>query len=151
MKNDFKTLKNNLKKAIDDLPQFMNQLAVGEGVNAVKRAKRITDEEKIYITRNYKRSWHSDDKAEVKGFEYTVNVGNTAEYAIYVEKGFRRHFVPGYWEGDVFVYDRNSKAGAVFGPVKGRWVLKRALDETEATQKARIERKIEKFFKERGF
>lgn len=144
MSDDFKKLARELERLADDIPKIMNELAVGEGANVVKIAKRITNDEQIYRTRNYKRSFHSDDKARVAGDTYFVNAGNTAEYAEYIEKGFKRHFVPGHWEGDIFVYDHNEKTGAVFGPMQGRWVMKRAAEETEATQQARLERKLNK-------
>lgn len=170
--NDFERFSKNLKRLINDIPQIMNSLAVGEGEKVVKEAKKITNEEQIYASRNYKRSWHSDDKAVVSGTDYIVKAGNTAEYAEYIEKGFRSHFVPGHWENDVFVYDKNSKTGMIvgsykiveqkcengrvfkravpYGIVPGRRVLKRSIDITEATQKARLERKFEAILKKRG-
>lgn len=152
MKNDLEKLAKNFEKLTKDIPKIMEELAVGEGVRIVDEAKKITDEEKIYRPRNYKRSWHSDDKAKVSGDTYAVEAGNTAEYTEWIEKGFKRHFVPGYWEDNIFVYDRNSKTGAAFGPMKGRWVLKRASDKAAATRKARLERnvnkKINKYLKE---
>lgn len=148
MSDDFTKLAIELERLVEDVPKILSELVVGEGANVVKNAKRITDDEQIYRTRNYKRSFHSDNKAKVVGNTYFVNAGNTAEYAEYIEKGFRKHFVPGYWEGDVFVYDPNSKTGAVFGPMQGRWVMKRAVEETEMTQQARLERKLNKKLKE---
>lgn len=56
----------------------------------------------------------------------TLQVGTNVKYASYVNDGhwtckqgeFMR-FVPGYWSGDKFVYDSNSKTGMV---LKQQWV-----------------------------
>lgn len=148
MSNSFDDLQKAFNRLQADMPNVMNKLAVGEGVDVVDNATRITGEEKIYRSRNYERSWHSDDVAKVEGDEYSVEVGNTADYAEYIEKGFRRHFVPGYWEGDIFVYDPSAKGGATFGPYTGKRVLERSMKETEATQQARLERKLRKMLKD---
>lgn len=56
----------------------------------------------------------------------TLEVGSNVEYAKFVNdghwtntKGVERRFVPGYWIGDRFVYDPNSKTGMV---LKQHWV-----------------------------
>lgn len=152
IKVDYRELKNfkkKLEKVKENLPNKLEEIAVAEGVKFVKEAQRIVDRERIYASRNYKRSFHSDDTAKVEGNKITVGVGNLANYASFVEKGFRSHFVPGYWQGNVFVYDRNAKGGMYVGPYKGvfpgRWVVKRALNTVSLTQNARISRKLKSF------
>ena len=149
---ELKDFKKRLEKVKKELPNKLEEMAVSEGVKFVKEATKIVDREKIYASRNYKRSFHSDDKAKVEGGKITVGVGNTANYASFVEKGFRSHFVPGYWQGNVFVYDRNAKGGMYVGPYKGvfegRWVVKRALHTVKLTQNARLKRKIEEYLKQ---
>ena len=56
----------------------------------------------------------------------TLEVGSTLKYAWYVNdghwtnpKGVQRRFVPGYWEGDRFIYDRNAEGGMV---LTQKWV-----------------------------
>lgn len=56
----------------------------------------------------------------------TLEVGTNLEYAGYVEdghwtntKGVERRFVPGYWEGDRFIYDPAAKGGMM---LKQHWV-----------------------------
>lgn len=149
---ELKEFKKKLEKAKDGLPDKLGEMAVAEGVKFVKEAQRIVDNERIYASRNYKRSFHSDDTAKVEGNKITVGVGNLANYASFVEKGFRSHFVPGYWQGNVFVYDRNAKGGMYVGPYKGvfegRWVVKRALHTISLTQNARLKRKIKRYIEE---
>lgn len=170
LKVDLKNLKqcrDNLKTLKKDMPKQLEQMVVAEGVKFVKEAKRIVDAEKIYASRYYKKSFHSDDGAKFEGNKIKVVIGNTANYASYIEKGFRSHFVPGYWQNNVFVYDRNAKKGMIVGSYKiketkckdgrifkravptgtvaGRWVIKRAIRQVKLTQKARFERKMKNF------
>ena len=56
----------------------------------------------------------------------TLEVGSTLKYAGYVNdghwtnpKGVARRFVPGYWEGDRFIYDPEAEGGMV---LKQKWV-----------------------------
>ena len=56
----------------------------------------------------------------------TLEVGTSLSYAKYVEdghwtntKGAERRFVPGYWEGDRFIYDPAAKGGMM---LKQHWV-----------------------------
>jgi hypothetical protein len=56
----------------------------------------------------------------------TLEVGSSVEYAKYVNdghwknpKGVDRRFVPGYWDGDRFIYDPSAKTGMV---LKQSWV-----------------------------
>lgn len=56
----------------------------------------------------------------------TLEVGSTLEYAGFVNdghwtntKGVERRFVPGYWDGDRFVYDPSAEGGMV---LKQHWV-----------------------------
>lgn len=55
-----------------------------------------------------------------------LEVGTNVEYAGYVNdghwtnpKGVERRFVPGYWDGDRFIYDPSAKTGMV---LKQHWV-----------------------------
>lgn len=56
----------------------------------------------------------------------TLEIGTNVEYAKYVNdghwknpKGVEQRFVPGYWEGDRFIYDPSSKSGMI---LKQGWV-----------------------------
>lgn len=56
----------------------------------------------------------------------TLEVGTNVEYAKYVNdghwtnpKGVETRFVPGYWQGDRFIYDPNADGGMV---LKQKWV-----------------------------
>ncbi len=56
----------------------------------------------------------------------SLEIGTNTEYAEYVNdghytnrQGVERRFVPGYFEGDKFLYDKNSKKGIV---LKRKWI-----------------------------
>ena len=56
----------------------------------------------------------------------SLEIGSTLEYAGFVNdghwtnpKGVETRFVPGYWEGDRFIYDPSAKGGML---LKQRWV-----------------------------
>lgn len=166
---NIKQYRKNLEDMKRDFPRYFAKMAVAEGNKFVKEAVRITDSERIYASKTYERSFHSDDTAQVSNGKVTVGIGNYANYSGYIEKGFRSHFVPGYWRGRVFVYDPTSKKGMIVGSYKiketrckngrifkravptgtvpGKWVFKRACEKIKLTQKARFEHKIRYYIK----
>jgi hypothetical protein len=69
---------------------------------------------------------HESNVWELTDGGLTLEVGSTLEYAGYVNdghwtntKGVERRFVPGYWDGDRFVYDPSAEGGMV---LKQHWV-----------------------------
>ena len=151
-----------------DVPEIMEQLAIGEGVYAVKQAKRICKTEGIVNTGAYRMNFHAGNKAMIfdgdddhdggrprrSGKAFLIDVYNNLDYAGPLEFGFRSHFVPGHWSGHVFVYQPNDPAGGMYvGPyggfVRGRFVLRRAIHRTKTTQDARLRRKAEKIIRDR--
>jgi len=172
-----KEFEQNRRRLAEQVPECMEELIKGEGVFAVKEAKRICSSEQISPSTkgssgNYRNSFHSGDKdskyegpAEHDGSQpvrtgnkYTVDVYNNLDYAKHLEYGFRSHFVPGHWEGKTFVYQRNDPAGGMYvgkpgGYIRGRYVLKRAIKNTKDTQAARLrikqERKIKEFLEKK--
>lgn len=63
---------------------------------------------------------------EVSDGGLTLEVGTNVDYASYVNdghwtnpKGIDRRFVPGYWEGDRFIYDPSAEGGMM---LKQHWV-----------------------------
>lgn len=139
-----------------DIPKIMSELVVGEGVYAVGQARKIckNDVPDIVNTGEYRRNFKSDPRAKRSGKTYTVRFYNNLEYAIHLEHGFRSHFVPGHWEGNIFVYNRDDPEGGMFvGPkggfVRGHHTLRRATRKTQDTQDARLERKWNNILRQR--
>ena len=55
-----------------------------------------------------------------------LEIGTSVNYASYVNdghwtnpKGVEKRFVPGYWNGDRFIYDPSAKCGMI---LKQKWV-----------------------------
>lgn len=88
---------------------------------------RIVEDEiirrKVLDTRLLLASFHKGDGNnlwELTEGNLTLEVGSTLEYAGYVNdghwtnpKGVDRRFVPGYWQGDRFIYDPKAEGGMV--------------------------------------
>lgn len=89
-----------------------------------------------------------------RGGHYTVVVLNNLRYASYVEYGHRQQpgrFIPGYWEGERFVYAPGATGGMVLKDswVKGRFMLTISTQELEQQAPAILEKKLYNFLKER--
>lgn len=88
---------------------------------------RIVEDEiirrKVLDTRLLLASFQKGDSNnlwELTEGNLTLEVGSTLEYAGYVNdghwtnpKGVDRRFVPGYWQGDRFIYDPTAEGGMV--------------------------------------
>ena len=94
---------------------------------------RIVEDEiirrEVLDTRLLLASFHKGDDNNVWDITdggLTLEVGSTLKYAGYVNdghwtnpKGVARRFVPGYWEGDRFIYDPSADGGMV---LTQKWV-----------------------------
>lgn len=145
---------NQLQALENDIPEIMDQLAVGEGRYARDQARKICKEEGIVNTGDYRRNFKSGTKAIRAGRAYKIDVFNNLDYAKPLEYGFRSHFVPGHWEGSSFVYQKNDPEGGMFvGPpggfVRGHFTLLRAVKRTKTTQAARLNQKMDRIIKDR--
>lgn len=87
-----------------------------------------------------------------RGTHYTIALINNLVYASYVEYGHRQtpgRFIPGYWQGDRFVYDTNAQGGMVLKKswVEGRFMLTISTQELEQQAPAILEAKLYDFIK----
>lgn len=160
MSFDFKDLekfKENLEAMKEDAPEIIEELVIGEGVYAVRQARSIAKAEKIVDTGAYRMNWHTGDrstpahegkeydgsKPRKNGKSYQIDVYNNVDYAKHLELGFRSHYVPPQHLSNY--YRKRFPKGLYVGTpgeyVRGKYVLKRAIKRTEATQKARLTRK----------
>lgn len=143
-----------------DVPEMLNQLAVGEGAYAARQARDICKQEPGLInTGQYRLGFKAGTTARRSGRAYQIDVYNGVDYAKHLEYGFRSHFIPGKWEGNTFVYipgykpPKGEPAGMYVGPpggyVRGRYVMKRAVLRTKKTQEARLKRKMQRMVQDR--
>ncbi len=162
---ELKVWRNNMQRMIDDKDKIMHMLVMSEGVVAVGHARRIATSENIVNTGDYRRNFHAgskesnfdgDDlsdgsKPRISGNRYEIDFYNNLAYAKHLEFGFRRHFVPGRWQGTTFVHDPKAKGGMMVPARKayqpGNYIHFRALRATEKTQQARLKRKLNDIIK----
>lgn len=113
--------------------------------------RQVTD------TRLLLASFHKGDANnvwEIKEGGLALEVGTNVEYAKYVEdghwtnpKGVDRRFVPGYWEGDRFIYDPSAKTGMVLKQhwVEGKHYFQSALRILDAIYPEMLEKKLQEW------
>lgn len=164
--SEFRALLDRLNKAVEDAPDALKAISRNEGAYAVTAARRIVKEEPsnrksggvgLVNTGDYRRRWQAGDAdtgaadATVTGSFVSIDVFNNVSYASELEHGFRRHFVPGVWEGNTFHYipgykpPKGEPGGMMVGTKPAHNVLSRALDQTEKTMQPRIEAKLDEF------
>lgn len=95
----------------------------GLGTEFLKYVQDEIMRRKVLDTRLLLASFHKgngDNLWELTEGNLTLEVGSTLEYAGYVNdghwtnpKGVDRRFVPGYWQGDRFIYDPTAEGGMV--------------------------------------
>lgn len=101
----------------------------GLGVEFLRLVEDEIIRRKVLDTRLLLASFHKGDSNNVWDISdggLTLEVGSSLEYAGYVNdghwtnsKGVQRRFVPGYWEGDRFIYDPSADGGMV---LTQKWV-----------------------------
>lgn len=138
--SEFDKLKDKLGHAQAELDKFMREFLLEMAMRALRKTKKRTP----VGSGDLRRKWAVGDVVKV-GDCYQVEIYNPLEYASYVEYGFRAHFVPGYWSGNNFVYDRNSKEGMYVGE-KGGWVEGRFMATIGMKE---IERSLPKYLEKR--
>ena len=107
----------------------MEQFLEGLGVEFLRIVEDEIIRRNVLDTRLLLASFHKGDSNNVWDISdggLTLEVGSTLEYAGYVNdghwtnsKGVQRRFVPGYWEGDRFIYDPSADGGMV---LTQKWV-----------------------------
>jgi len=142
MAKEFKKLTDQLVKLKADLSEESKKALIEESNEIVKQAKKLTP----VISGLARNSWFTN-KIQRTGLGWKKEVGNGADYASYIEFGFRSHFVPGKWNGDKFIYDPNAKSGMYVGEkgkyVRGRYMLKKATQKSEQRIYDYLKKRIE--------
>lgn len=98
-------------------------------------------------TGELRRAWKVNEVIQVGSNEYEIEVTNSMEYASYVEYGHRQQvgrFVPGYWKGNQFIYQKGAKEGMVLkvGFVKGKLMLTKSTMQVENIAPKLIEKRV---------
>lgn len=146
------------RAAKGELRKEMETWLEGLGVELLRIVQEEIIRLKVVDTRLMLNSFHkgSDGNVwEIVEGGLTLEVGSTVEYAGYVNdghwtnpKGVERRFVPGYWQGDRFIYDRNADGGMMLSQkwVEGKHYFDSALRILEKMFPKLIEAKLEEWF-----
>ena len=110
-----------LKELGEDVPKICKKIAKKGAIHFANEAKRITDNEGLVDTGNYKRNWSAEEKEPVKN-TYAIDCENSVDYASYLEYGTGRG-------------------------IKGRFVGRQAMGDLEWYCLEQFEKEWEKAFK----
>lgn len=108
---------------------------------------------KVLDTRLLLASFHKGNDAnvwELTDGGLTLEVGSSLEYAKWVNDGHKQRpgrFIPGYWNGDRFIYDRNADGGMVLKMdwVEGKHYFDSALRTLEKMYPALLDKKLQEW------
>lgn len=117
MAKEFEKLLKKLEKLNSDVLEESKKALMVEAQKVIRDAKKLTP----VNTGLLRNGWYADKPIERIG-TIELTVGNSLDYASFVERGFRAHFVPGQWQGNIFKYDPNFKGGMFVGGKKNRFV-----------------------------
>lgn len=160
---EFREFIDRLRRAASgDFEKELEQFMEGIGFEFLRILEDEIIRRKVVDTRLLLNSFHKGDTNniwEMTDEGLTLEVGTNLEYAGYVNdghwtnpKGVEIRFVPGYWEGERFVYDSSAKGGML---LKQKWVegkhywesALRILDKMyPALLEAKLEQWINKYF-----
>ncbi|MEG6521134.1 HK97 gp10 family phage protein [Desulfotomaculum sp. 1211_IL3151] len=147
--DEFKELAKRLQKAVDDrvVDKLIRELLIELAYRAVAKIKMRTP----VNTGDLRRKWMVGN-IERQGNGYFIEIFNNLEYASFIEKGFRAHWVPGEWEGNIFKYIPGAKTGMQVGKkggwVEGRFMVEISMKEIERELPVYLERKQEQLLRE---
>lgn len=114
-----------LKDLHADVPDIFENVAKRGALRFRKEAVKLTDKEKLVDTGNYRRNWNALSDLIMVG-TYAINAFNNVEYASHLEYGHKL---------------RNG------GRWKGRFVGRRALDNTHFYCLEQLENELQKALK----
>ncbi len=106
-----------------DIEKELKLFLEGIGVEFLRVLRDEIKRREVVDSRQLLKSFNKDDENniwELKEGNLTLEVGTSVNYAKYVNDGHgtcppgvERRFVPGYWKGDRFIYDKSAKGGMV--------------------------------------
>lgn len=128
--SEFKAFFGSMEKAAKgDFRKELDLFLEGLGNEFLRIVQDEIIRRKVMDTRLLLASFEKDTEGNIWRIEddgLTLEVGSSVDYAKFVEdghwknpKGVKKRFVPGYWQGDRFVYDPEAKTGMV---LKQDWV-----------------------------
>nr|DAP07806.1 MAG TPA: type I neck protein [Caudoviricetes sp.] len=151
-KVDFKDLKK-LQKKMQKFEEIDSEaLCIEIAKNLAQRVYRSAVKRTPVISGDLRRAWTVSEVVNVGGATYEIEISNSMEYSSYVEHGHRQKpgkFIPGYWDGNKFIYvekakEKGFKGGMVLRVswVKGRFMLTKAEQMVDSKKEQIIEKML---------
>lgn len=165
--SEYRAFFDKMREAKSDFQKELKQWLEAIGVEFLNEVRQQI------ISRNVKRtslllhSFEKGDKSNIWEVDFgalRLEVGTSLEYALWANNGHRtfdpaktKHFtlpngeaarfVPGYWNGDEFVYDKDAKGGMVlkFHWVEGKHYFDAAIEIFAPQFEKSFERKLEEW------
>jgi len=115
---EFRELTERLEKISETIDVEIENFCYEMALRALSRTKKRTP----VITGDLRKQWSLSSIVK-NGSNIDIILFNPLEYSSYVEFGHRvkKHFVPGKWQGNRFIYNPNSDTGVMMG-AKTSWV-----------------------------
>lgn len=158
---ELKSFFNRMDKAAKG--GFLDQLALyleGVGFEFLRIMEDTIIDLEVVDTRLLLNSFHRGEEGNVWEFSgdgLTLEVGTNVEYAAYVNNGHwtckqgqEKRFVPGYWQGDKFIYDPSAKSGMVLKAkyVQGRHFYEKAMETLDKIYPPMAEKMLQRWIDE---
>ena len=129
--SEIREFANRLRIAEADFNNQMETFAEAIGYEFLRIVEDEIIRRNVVDTRLLLHSFTKGDSNNIwtltdEGGKITLEVGTNLEYASYVndghwtcKKGESKRFVPGYWNGEHFIYDSSASTGMV---LKQQWI-----------------------------
>lgn len=156
--SEFKAFFGSIEKAAKgDFRKELELFLEGLGNEFLRIVQDEIIRRKVMDTRLLLASFEKDTEGSIWRLEdsgLTLEVGSSVDYAKFVEdghwknpKGVERRFVPGYWQGDRFIYDPGAKTGMVLKQdwVEGKHYFESALRILDRMYPELLDRKLQEW------
>lgn len=123
--SEYRAFFERMRAAKSDFRKELEQWLEAAGIEFLNEVREQIISRKVmktsYLLHTFEKG--ADDNVWEADFgALKLEVGTSLEYGLWANNGHRQQpgrFIPGYWQGDEFVYDREAKGGMV---LKASWV-----------------------------
>lgn len=123
--SEYRAFFERMRGASEDFQKELGTWLEAAGIEFLNEVEEQIVQRNVMNSRLLLHSFERGDSGNVWEFDFgalKLEVGSNLEYAVWANNGHHQkpgRFIPGYWEGDEFVYDRNADGGMV---LKAEWV-----------------------------
>lgn len=167
--SEYREFFSKMRAAKSDFKKELDKLLEAIGVEFLNEVKEQIRERRVIRTSHLLHTFERGGKDNVWEADFgalRLEVGTNLEYALWVNNGHRtfdpeknpeKHFklpngelarfVPGYWNGDEFIYDKSAKGGMVLKLhwVEGKHYFEAAIEAVAPQFEKLFEKKLEEW------